>query len=118
MARKGWNLLSDDYRYRLESKGITKKGYESGASIKGARGHANTPEHPLKASLLDEINLRKQELFGSQPRWDTIRAEYNTADAASKVSISRIKDLLDMDIEDWYEEMIHDQDIAELLGYH
>jgi KTSC domain len=49
MARKNWDELSDKYRKRLESKGITKAHHNSGASVQGARGHAKTPERPSRA---------------------------------------------------------------------
>lgn len=37
--RKGWNELSDAYRRRLERSGVSKTDYESGTSLKSARGH-------------------------------------------------------------------------------
>jgi len=49
MARKGWSQLSDDYRDRLERKGITREQYNSGESLERARGHEKTPEHPERA---------------------------------------------------------------------
>lgn len=39
MARKSWDRLSDNYRARLERKGVTRSAYESGTSMQGARGH-------------------------------------------------------------------------------
>lgn len=49
MARKSWDELSPEYRKRLESKGINKTAHNNGASVKGARGHASTPERPSQA---------------------------------------------------------------------
>ena len=46
MARGTWESLSGPYRKRLEKAGITRRDYESGASLQRARGHAETPEHP------------------------------------------------------------------------
>ena len=43
--RKGWNQLSDTYRKRLQSNGITAKQYSSGKTLESARGHVATPEH-------------------------------------------------------------------------
>ena len=43
--RKGWNQLSDTYRNRLQSNGITAKQYASGKTLGAARGHTATPEH-------------------------------------------------------------------------
>jgi len=41
--------LTPAYRRRLERGGVTRKEYESGASLSGARGHAATPERPTRA---------------------------------------------------------------------
>lgn len=49
MARRTWDLLSANYRRRLERNGVTRSAYESGASLSGARGHAKTPERPERA---------------------------------------------------------------------
>jgi len=52
MARKkrDWSAIqSDAYRARLEAAGIGRKEYEAGASLKAARGHRSTPEHPKEA---------------------------------------------------------------------
>lgn len=48
-TRKGWSNLSPTYRQRLERSGIDKAGYDKGAHLSGARGHASTPEHPLSS---------------------------------------------------------------------
>lgn len=45
-ARRSWDSLSPAYRRRLERSGLTRAGYESGASLTGARGHGTTPERP------------------------------------------------------------------------
>lgn len=47
--RRDWDSLSADYRERLSRKGITRGKYESGVSLKSARGHETTPEHPEQA---------------------------------------------------------------------
>ncbi|QRX91110.1 hypothetical protein [Streptomyces noursei] len=49
-SRREWSALSDGYRSRLERKGIDRAAYESGASLKSARGHRETPEHPRDAA--------------------------------------------------------------------
>lgn len=50
MARsRNWDALSDSYRARLNRAGITRESYLSGAPLRGARGHAATPEHPREA---------------------------------------------------------------------
>ncbi|HET9131465.1 MAG TPA: hypothetical protein VFO86_10980, partial [Terriglobia bacterium] len=47
--RKAWEALTAAYRKRLERGGIGKAQYEGGASLRAARGHAQTPEHPVQA---------------------------------------------------------------------
>lgn len=42
--RKGWDSLSDSYRKRLSSNGISRGDYEQGSSLFKARGHKATPE--------------------------------------------------------------------------
>lgn len=50
MAKRGlWTALKESYRKRLEKNGITRRMYESGASLSKARGHGKTPEHPEDA---------------------------------------------------------------------
>lgn len=43
-TRKGWDSLSDSYRKRLSSNGISRSEYEQGSSLFKARGHKATPE--------------------------------------------------------------------------
>jgi len=50
MAARKWSSLSADYRARLERGGISRREYESGASLKAARGHKATPERPERAA--------------------------------------------------------------------
>jgi hypothetical protein len=41
-GRRGrWNDLDPDYRRRLERQGISRRDYESGVSLAGARGHGS-----------------------------------------------------------------------------
>jgi hypothetical protein len=49
MARRTWNLLSANYRRRLERAGINRQRYDAGESLSKARGHAKTPERPERA---------------------------------------------------------------------
>src|SRR5271155_210446 len=58
-SRKGWQQLSPGYRNRLTKAGITKRQYESGASLSRARGHAATPEHGLKDAIRNFGKYRK-----------------------------------------------------------
>jgi hypothetical protein len=52
--RLGWAELNPTYRRRLQSGGITKERYESGASLSAGRGHAATPERPAKVKLAED----------------------------------------------------------------
>jgi hypothetical protein len=49
VAGRNWDGLSPAYRKRLERAGITRRAYESGASLQKARGHESTPERPERA---------------------------------------------------------------------
>ena len=46
---RSWDGLSETYRLRLQRAGMSRRLYESGASLRGARGHAGTPERPNRA---------------------------------------------------------------------
>src|SRR4029077_19916991 len=60
MARvRVWDSLSPGYRKRLEAAGITKRRYESGASLKRARGHYATPEHGIKEARKHPAKFRE-----------------------------------------------------------
>ena len=102
MARKGWENLNPKYRNRLERTGITRKAYERGASIVKGRGHAKTPEKPhlvkphhveysqRREALYQQIDLVKQQLWSTYPKWNPIQAEANTR---SKTTTWTIADL-------------------------
>src|SRR5579859_3293910 len=47
--RRVWSSLSPGYQARLTRAGITQADYEAGISLKAARGHKETPEHPRDA---------------------------------------------------------------------
>jgi len=99
--RRVWGSLSSDYRTRLLRKGITQEAYESGASLKAARGHADTPEHPEDAARQpskyqkyrqNAIRLQQQVYERKQRLWDT-RFKYN--DARARENVFRRKDSAD-----------------------
>jgi hypothetical protein len=88
MARKGWTQLTPAYRQRLEKAGITQSEYESGASIRAARGHQHTPERPTAGTpqtfpkyfqerqrLYLNLERRKLEVFGQSDRWDDSKSK-------------------------------------------
>lgn len=61
--RIGWDNLSANQRKRYISKGITKRDYDSGVSLKAGRGHATTPERPSQAARrpADYVDYRKRQ---------------------------------------------------------
>lgn len=44
--QRDWSGLAAGTQHRYEQAGISRSEYESGASLRSARGHAATPEHP------------------------------------------------------------------------
>ena len=56
--RRVWSSLSEGYRTRLSRSGITRADYEAGIPLKAARGHRETPEHPIEA-------VKHPERFGA-----------------------------------------------------
>lgn len=107
--RKSWESLSEAYRERLERKGITAAGHAAGVSIRAARGHENTPEHPregisnpgkfkdwfdTRSALVARVARRKQQLFGRSPKWNGRRSRRvvdRGADGSHPPSIARLQ---------------------------
>lgn len=127
MARKGWDSLSPGYKARLEKNGISKTGYESGASIRAARGHKTTPERPTQAAnfptyqnertnLVRRLTARKQAFFGISPKWNPKRA----AEKFRKVPppMAKLRQWVNFSREDWLDAIREDSDTASYLGYH
>ena len=90
--RRVWSSLSPAYQARLSRAGITQTSYESGVSLRKARGHSETPEHPEEAirqpskyqryrqnvaSLQHQVWDRKQRLFDTSYKWHEQRAKEN-----------------------------------------
>jgi hypothetical protein len=76
MARN-WDSLSSSTQHRYSRAGVSRSYYESGGSLKAARGHASTPERPEQAarhperfesyvSLREDIRSLKRQLYGSK----------------------------------------------------
>ena len=87
--RRDWNALSSAYRSRLVRSGIDKEAYEAGTSLKAARGHAETPEHPREAiknpsrfalyrkrrgGLQAQVWEKKKRIFEGNFKWHEGRA--------------------------------------------
>jgi hypothetical protein len=84
-TRRGWLSLSEKYRRRLERAGIGRREYESGASLKTARGHSTTPEsireyqnnpsrfkeyRQRRKGLVDRVIQKKKEAFETTIHWN------------------------------------------------
>jgi len=123
MARKrDWNALSKSYQSRLSRKGITRQAYESGVSLKAARGHAHTPEHPEEITesknhskyklyiqklkkLQEEVIARKEEIWGNRHKYNNPRARENVLRGVkpnfSKPGIRSLQKMLKASDQDW-----------------
>ena len=115
MASRNWEGLSQDYRERLQRKGITRSQYESGISLAGARGHKATPERPERAEkhperyeayvfkrdeLVSQIFDLKENLYGGSSKWNAERALRSINKTAkgrvrSIASLNRVLDVLE-----------------------
>jgi hypothetical protein len=87
--RKPWASLSPAYRERLARKGITPQMHAAGESIRAARGHEHTPEHPKEAQnnprdfgdylgkrrgLVQKVAQIKRRLFGDSHKFNPKRS--------------------------------------------
>lgn len=129
MARKGWNALSAAYRTRLEKAGITKTDYESGASIRKARGHLHTPERPTsknahtfrnyqltRAQLTQRVLEKKHYYFSEGPIWNPRRAMQKFASDPPAMDV--LRKWARMNKEEWLREIRQEPDYIAYLGYH
>jgi len=118
--RRVWSALSQSYQTRLLRNGITQQAYESGASVTAARGHKETPEHPEDAirnpdkyknyrkrlkALQQEVNRRKEEIWGNRHKWNDRRAKENvlrgTPPDFKKPGIKALKKAMEASDEQW-----------------
>lgn len=118
--RRVWSALSSDYRARLLRKGITQQAYESGVSLKAARGHSQTPEHPEDAikfpnryqvyrgklkKLQAEVVKRKELIWGNRFKYEHHRAKANVLRGVppdfSKPGIRTLQRMMDASDQDW-----------------
>lgn len=132
--RRVWSSLSPAYQARLSRAGITQSSYESGVSLKGARGHAQTPEHPREAvkqpskyqqyrtrvaSLQQQVWERKQRLFDTSHKWHEKRAKENifrrqpSDDLIMQVPGARVlRKLLAASDDEWWDRIVQASDLA------
>lgn len=135
MARKGWGSLTPNYRQRLEKAGINQSDYEQGVSLEKARGHERTPEHPLTpgisskadrtkypqyfrehSKLIRQLQDKKEEFFGSTPRWDERRSDSNIR--RKPLGNSLLRKVLNMTAEEMIDALREDPETFYFLGYH
>lgn len=112
--RRQWSQLSENYRKRLRGAGISKEQYESGAKLKAARGHANTPENASdrRRGLVKKLFEKKRRVWGDRISWNGPDAEKiikagsgkkGSEDYVPPLSDSQIEFLLGFDDEEFQE---------------
>ena len=130
MARKGWDSLSDGYRARLQKGGISRSAYERGESLAKARGHERTPERPSqpklkerypnyfneRQKLINDVVAKKQEYFGTSPKWNPKKARANLSKYPPPMALLRWA--LDATYEEWIDAIHNDPEQYAWLGYH
>ena len=133
---KVWSNLSPNYRARLERNGVTRTQYERGDSLKGARGHANTPENPAEAlrnpdkyeiyigkrdALIRQIEEFKRQKWGSNDNYNANRARRNIShDPATgkERSLTALRQIAAFADEDDYDTEDMSDDIESAFYYH
>lgn len=127
MARKGWDQLSAKYRARLEKNGVSKRQYERGESIQGARGHAKTPERPQGAAAfpdylrertkyVDAIVAKKHFYFGTSPKWNPQQGRKPFDRMPPPMRLLRL--WASFTKEEWLNAIRENPESAAYLGYH
>lgn len=93
--RKPWASLSPTYQERLARKGITPEMHAAGESIRAARGHAKTPEHPIEAERHPE---KFRDYFGERRRLvlQVARIKARMFGAEHKFNSRRSQDIVNM----------------------
>jgi hypothetical protein len=134
--RQPWGSLSPSYRDRLSKAGITPQMHAAGESIRAARGHEHTPEHPqegikdatrfrdwfaTRQALVRRVAKRKERLFGDSHKWNG-RKNYGLvnkgADGAHPPSIAMLRWALDASDDEWIEALESRDDDYSFLFYH
>lgn len=136
MARKGWAALKPSTRDRYQKNGVDRAAYESGESLKKARGHEKTPERPKqydatkykeyhrkRSTLEKELADKKKDLFsGRGPdakgrlRWNAERSEQNIRERAP--SLKMLQWALDASEDELIDAIREDPETYSFLGYH
>jgi hypothetical protein len=134
--RKPWDSLSASYRERLSRKGITPESHARGESIRAARGHENTPEHPREVltkpekfrdyvsdrqNLIQQVARRKRRLFGLDHKFNPRRSNKVISagwDGGHAPSNSQLRWAIGADEDELMEAMTSGDEDYSFLWYH
>jgi|SRR5580692_8724841 hypothetical protein len=133
--RKPWDSLSLSYRERLSRKGISPQMHAAGESIRAARGHERTPEHPRegvenprkyqdwfnnRAQLVRRVNQKKEQFFGSSHKWGRNAKRYTNkgVPGGNAPGIDKLQWALNANEEEWLEAINSGDDDYAFLYYH
>lgn len=128
-----WNSLSSAYRARLLRSGITQETYEAGASLKKARGHSQTPEHPSEAikqpskyqryrlkakSLQQQVFERKQRLWDSRFKYHDVRSRRYVFTGEADVKVPGVRKMIEIlaKSDDEWEQLVYEQALSDNAG--
>lgn len=127
--RKGWDALKASTRERYEKNGISRSDYDGGASLKKARGHEKTPEHPNQYNPKDfpdynrerkklekELAERKKDLWGENPRYNPKNAEKYIRERPPPLRLMRWA--IEASEEELLDALREDPETFAFLGYH
>ena len=96
--RKGWSSLSAGYRQRLIRQGITKHDYDTGQSLRSARGHgSHTPSETRKREERYERFIRSgqyQRLIDQGAKLGYV-PRVGIEQAFNELGPARLKDILE-----------------------
>lgn len=134
--RKPWASLSSSYKERLARKGITAKSHASGESLKEARGHKYTPEHPSEAvskprefpgymrersRLISQVRAKKYRLWGQEHKYNDRRANRiinGGFEGHNPPSMERLRWAIQADEDDLLRAMSSGDEEYSFLWYH
>lgn len=127
--RKGWDALKASTRSRYEKNGITKSDYDAGISLKKARGHEKTPEHPNQFKAKDfpdyarersrlerELAQKKKDLWGDSPRYNPKNAEKYIRERPPPLRL--IRWAIEASEQELLDAIREDPETFAFLGYH
>jgi|SRR5215475_1704030 len=135
-VRKPWASLSESYRERLARKGITPQMHSAGESIRAARGHARTPEHPSEAitkprefpeyarvrtRLIAQVRAKKYRLWGQEHKYSDRRAASiinGGFDGHNPPSLARLRWAIEANEDDMLRAMSSGDEEYSFLWYH